>query len=105
MKLIDDIRDLVAAHESEDSPTFLERVDGTLTAGYAHALQLEGERRRLQRRLGDVAAYSGEVRPEHRADEFATVSRKLQSTDEELSRLRTLLCALRDRRRLLQSTG
>jgi hypothetical protein len=105
MKLLEDIRDLLAVPDPARSPVFLERVDATLTAGYAHALQLEGERWRLQRRLGDVASHSPELRPEMRADEFATVSKKLQSTNDELSRLRGLLRALRDRRTLLQKTA
>src|SRR2546425_10946894 len=32
------------------------RVEDTLTAGYAHALALEAERRRLERRMADAAA-------------------------------------------------
>jgi len=103
MKLIEEIRNLLAVPEPEGSPVFLEHVDATLTAGYAHALQLEGERWRLQRRLGDVAAHSAERHPQNRADEFADVSKKLQATNEELSRLRALLCALRDRRSALHT--
>ena len=106
MTLIDDIRDLLASPEPADSPVFVDRVDATLTAGYAHALQLEGERWRLQRRLGDVAAQCGDVHPEARADEFAEVSKKLQATNEELGRLRVVLAALRDRRgALLRQTA
>ena len=103
--LIEDIHDLLAVPEPADSSVFVDRVDATLTAGYAHALQLEGERWRLQRRLGDVAAHSADAHPEARADEFADVSKKLQVTNEELGRLRVLLAALRDRRRLLRHTA
>jgi hypothetical protein len=103
--LIENIRELLAQPARAGSDGFLERVDSTLTAGYAHALQLEGLRSRLQRRLGDVAAHSSGDETDMRADEFANVSRRLQATNDELSGLRTMLQALRERRSTLRQTA
>ena len=47
LMLTDDILDLLATPSPTALQPFLERVDATLTDGYAHALQLEGERRRI----------------------------------------------------------
>jgi hypothetical protein len=65
-------------------------LEDTLTTGYARALQLERERGRLERRLGEVAAEGdGE-----RAQELAE---RVSHTNEHISGLRALLETLRDR--------
>ena len=56
LMVIDDIRDLLAAPNPAAAKPFLERVDATLTDGYAHALQLEAERWRIERRIAEVVA-------------------------------------------------
>ena len=54
--LIDDIRALLAAPSPDDSRPFLERLDATLTAGYAQALQLEAERWRIEQQIAEIIA-------------------------------------------------
>ena len=73
----------------------LERLEDTLTAGYARALALEAERMRLERRVGELAA----VLDEASTGELTALARRLSSTDVDLSELRQLLGALRDRAR------
>jgi hypothetical protein len=72
---------------------YLDRVEQTLTDGYAHALQLEGERWRLQRRLGEIAASldTGGTR------ELPRLARRLSTTDVDLARLRGMLSTLKRR--------
>jgi hypothetical protein len=65
-------------------------LEDTLTTGYARALELERERGRLERRLGEVAA-------EGDGEQAQKLAQRVTYTDEHLSGLRTLLAALRDR--------
>lgn len=64
------------------------RVEHTLTSGYAHALGLEAERLRLERRLL-VAAAAGD------SGEVVALTRRMATTDVELAHLRSLLTTLR----------
>jgi len=75
--LIDDIRALLAAPSPDDSRPFLERLDATLTEGYAQALALEAERWRLERRLGEVARAGGDGAGE----ELTSIGKRLNTTD------------------------
>jgi|SRR5579872_1357764 len=93
-----EIKELLAAPRAVHDRAFLDRVDATLTAGYAHALQLEGERWRLERRLGEVAAQFADPANGARTEELASLSQRLTSTSEDISTLRALLSSLRDRR-------
>jgi len=74
----------------------LDAIESTLTDGYAEALALEGERARIERRLGEVARDAG---GEENLREFARLSESLESADKELERLRSLLGDLQARRR------
>jgi predicted nucleic acid-binding Zn-ribbon protein len=103
--LIDDIRELLAAPMPADARPFLDRVDSTLTAGYAQALQLEAERWRLERRIGEVAAKLADARSELRHEELAALAKRLTAANEDISRLRTLLSSLRDRRTTLRDAA
>src|SRR5436190_21782631 len=96
--LIDDIRELLAAPEPLDARPFLERLDATLTAGYAQALQLEAERWRLERRIGEVAAGLADEGTEPRFDELLALARNLTEANEGITSLRALLASLRERR-------
>src|SRR3989440_8666135 len=90
--MTEEIRTLTAEIRAliEQPTAPLSVLEDTLTTGYARALELERERSRLERRLGEVAAEGdGE-----RAQELAE---RVTNTDEHLSRLRTLLRALRVR--------
>jgi hypothetical protein len=96
--LLDDIRELLAA----PAPA-LDRVDATLTAGYAQALQLEAERWRLERGIGEVAAELSDDPSEPRHEELASLARRLTSVNEDINRLRKLLASLRERRSEFQA--
>lgn len=96
--LLDEIRELIAVPAPD-----LERVDAILTAGYAEALQLEAERWRLERRIGEVAATLAKDSTELRHEELAALARRLTAANEGITRLRTLLVSLRERRSTLRA--
>ena len=94
--LYDDIHALLEQPLEAAEPRLRERLEHTLTEGYARALALEGERFRLERRMGQLAGeLDGE--PEPSTAELATVARRLGDADAELTRLRAVLKALRVR--------
>jgi hypothetical protein len=74
-----------------DEPTApLSVLEDTLTTGYARALELERERGRLERRLGEVAAEGdGELAQE--------LAERVSYADDHIARLRSLLEKLRER--------
>jgi hypothetical protein len=92
--LIDDIRTLLALKPGDAA---IERLDETLTAGYAHALALEAEQWRLEPRLGRAAREAGDT------EEMVRVAQLLAAVEGELSHLRALLGSLRDRARELRA--
>lgn len=97
--LLDDINSLLAAPPGAAGLPAIEEI---LTAGYARAMALEGERWRLERRMGEVARQlDGDV--EARAEELARLSRCVTEADVDLGHLRTLLGSLRDRARELRT--
>ena len=73
----------------------LDTLESTLTEGYAQALALEAERWRLERRLGEVAREGGA----DLVNELSSIGARLNSTDGELERLRSLLGTLHERAR------
>ena len=93
--LIDDVRSLLAARP-EDVP--LGHAEETLTAGYAHALALEAEQARLERRMEELA-HEGD------AHELLGLARRASMARRDLIHLRTLLSALRDRTRELRTAS
>jgi len=104
--LIDDILELLATPSPAASKPFLDRVDATLTDGYAQALQLEAERSRTERRIAEVVARLGGDQASHRHEpELVGLSEKLMSSNAEIASLRTLLTSLRDRRSELRSAA
>jgi hypothetical protein len=92
--LIDDIRALLALKPGDAA---LDRLEETLTAGYAHALALEAQQWRLERRLGQAAREAGDT------EELARVAQLLAAVEGELGHLRALLGSLRDRARELRA--
>ncbi len=82
----------------------LDRVEDTLTEGYAQALALEAERLRLERTLGDVAREAQNGDASEVANRIAALSQRLTSANGELARLRALLATLHDRARQLRGT-
>ena len=95
--LIDDIHMLLAL---EPARTSIERVEETLTAGYAHALALEAQQLRLERRLWRLAR---DPEPDVLAHEAVELNELLGDVERELSSLRALLVKLRDRARELRA--
>lgn len=92
--LIDDIHALLALKPGDAA---IDHLEETLTAGYAHALALEAEQWRLERRLGKAAREAGDTA------ELADVAQLLAAVEGELSHLRALLGSLRDRARELRA--
>lgn len=74
--------------DGRSAPT-LASLEDTLTTGYAHALELEGERLRLEQRLREL------IRAQARAHEIADVSDRLGEADGRLRHLRAMLATLR----------
>jgi hypothetical protein len=103
--LIDDIRELLASSQPTETRAFLDVLDSTLTSGYATALQLEAERWRLERKVGEVAARLGAEEDELRAAELAMLTTRLTAANEDIAQLRTLLSSLRERRRELREAA
>jgi hypothetical protein len=82
------------------APPVLE-LERTLTDGYATALALEGERMRIDRKLGGVAA-AIDADP-RAAKELSELAERRASLDRELRHLRDRLGLLKDRRRELRA--
>jgi hypothetical protein len=91
--LADRIRSLLE-QGADPSVPMLTELEHTLTDGYAEALRLEGERLRLERRIGELAHG---VNGRQQADELRDLAERLQSADEDLARLRELLQLLQRR--------
>lgn len=90
--LLDEIRLLLDAKPAP-AP---ERVEHTLTDGYARALALEAEQWRLRRRIGELAARSAPD-PVERSRELSSLSEQLGAAEAHLARLRAVLSLLRAR--------
>src|ERR671922_2314600 len=93
----DDIRSLLQAPPTGEHAPSLDHIEHTLTSGYARALALEAERRRIERQLADVAARLGEETTDEDASELAELGQRLSVADDDLIRLRALLASLRTR--------
>jgi hypothetical protein len=85
---------------SADAPS-LARVEDALTEGYAQALQLEAEKLRLERRLGEVARMPN---GDH-GDELRSLGSRLRRADGEIEKLRSLLGSLNARARTLRAAS
>jgi hypothetical protein len=89
---------LRAPTSGADAPS-LAAMEHALTDGYAHALALEAERSRLQRRLGEAAH---DLEEAGGTEEISTLAKRLRNADGELDELRTLLGSLRLRTRTVR---
>ena len=94
--MVQQIEDLLRAN----APS-LEHLEDALTQGYAEALQLEAEKLRLERRLGEVAR---NPQGDH-ADELRTLGLRLRRADGEIEKLRSLLGSLNARARVLRTAA
>ena len=101
----DDIRTLLDAPPTGAGAPSLDHIEHTLTSGYARALALEAERRRIERRLADVAARLGDETTDEDAAELSRLAQSLSLADDDLSRLRALLVSLRTRANEVRATA
>ena len=95
--LLERIDELLASQSREEEPATLARLERTLTDGYAHALSLEAERLRLERRMSELAGALHEGNKEQKAEELVQVSRRITSAHADIERLRCSLSELRAR--------
>jgi ABC-type phosphate transport system auxiliary subunit len=91
-ELLEKINALVAQPEPDAG-----QVERTLTDGYAHALSLEAEKWRLERRRAEVAGELHDGDTAEKAAELAEIARRLVGNADDLIRLRALLAKLRRR--------
>ena len=103
--VIDDIQNLLTAPKPAVAQPFLDRVDMTLTDGYAHALQLEAERWRIERRIAEVVAGLPAGTDRAHEPELVALAGRLKSTNESIAALRALLTSLRERRSALRDAA
>jgi hypothetical protein len=69
-------------------------MEHTLTDGYARALEIEGERLRLERQIADLAH---QIHGPEEAGELRLLAERLRTADDDLASLRDLLTALQRR--------
>jgi hypothetical protein len=93
----EEIRTLLDAPPTGDDAPSLDDLEHTLTAGYARALALEAERWRLERKIAEAAAALGGTATDRQHAELAALGQQLSASDDDLTRLRTLLSSLRTR--------
>jgi hypothetical protein len=96
MALREKIADLLSLPEIGAGAPSIDTIETTLTDGYAAALALEGERWRIERRLGEVARDAGDAED---VRELAHLCERLETADGELAGLRSLLSNLQGVRR------
>ena len=88
--LLTEIATLLDAPAGRDDP---ERLERTLTDGYARALNLEAEKSRLERRISQMSAAGDE----DASAELVDLARRVEAKDGSLDELRALLVRLRQR--------
>jgi ABC-type phosphate transport system auxiliary subunit len=103
--LLEQIDELLAAPTSADEPAALARLERALTDGYAHALSLEAERLRLERRMTELAGELHDGNQEQKAEELVQVSRRISQAGGEIDHLRGTLSQLRARATAVRATA
>jgi len=73
----------------------LDEIERTLTDGYAHALSLEAEQWRIERRIQEVAQGIQRGDTAEKARELTTLAEKLDGNAVDLTELRSRLTSLR----------
>jgi hypothetical protein len=79
----------------EEPPHDRDQLERTLTDGYAHALSLEAERFRIERRLTELAQGLRRGVTVGKAKELSSLAARLDDNAGDLSRLRAVLADLR----------
>jgi ABC-type phosphate transport system auxiliary subunit len=93
--LFEQIDELLAEPAPTQEPATRARLERMLTDGYAHALSLEAERLRLERRMSELAGQLNDGNQEQKAQELVQVSRRITRANGEIERLRSTLSQLR----------
>ena len=86
--LLERISRLLKNRSADPGKPLVTEMEDTLTDGYARALQLEAERLRLERRIGQLAR---SVDGPEEADELKALAGRLRDVDVELEGLRNRL--------------
>jgi predicted nucleic acid-binding Zn-ribbon protein len=73
----------------------LETIERTLTDGYAHALSLEAEKWRLEKRINEVAQSLQRGDTAKKARELCLLAQRVEGSIGDLTTLRALLADLR----------
>ena len=89
-ELFDEIHALMHAPAGD-----LDTIERTLTDGYAHALSIEAENWRIERRISEVAQNLERGDTATKARELAELAKRLDGNVGDLSQLRALLSRLR----------
>lgn len=89
-ELLDQIRVLIS-----DAASDLDQIERTLTDGYAHALNLEAENWRLEKRMTELTQGIQRGDVARKARELSDLARRRDTNGDDLSRLRGLLGDLR----------
>jgi len=92
--LVRRIRSLLEQRGADPSIPLLTDMENTLTDGYARALEFEGERLRLERRIGELAH---RLDGPEQAGELRDLAERLRSADDDLASLRDALVPLQQR--------
>lgn len=89
-ELLEQINALISAPTRD-----LETIERTLTDGYAHALSLEAEKWRLEKRINEVAQSLERGDTAKKARELATLANRVEGSVGDLTELRSVLAELR----------
>jgi predicted nucleic acid-binding Zn-ribbon protein len=89
-ELLEKINALISAPTRD-----LDTIERTLTDGYAHALSLEAEKWRLEKRMNEVAQSMQRGDTVEKARELATLAQRVEGSVRDLTALRSRLTELR----------
>ena len=89
-ELLEQIQTMISS-ENDD----LAQIERTLTDGYAHALALEGEKLRLERRVAEITQSLDNGHTEENTRELASLAKSIDGNQGALARLRAQLAELR----------
>jgi hypothetical protein len=92
--LVGRIRMLLDPPTLDPGEPLLTEMEHTLTDGYARALEIEAERLRLERRIGELAH---QIDGPDEAGELRGLAARLRTADDDLASLRDLLVTLQRR--------
>ena len=89
--LLERITSLLGNRASDPGKPLVTEMEDTLTDGYARALELEVERLRLERSMGELARHVDDAAS---AEELRGLAARIRAVDAELDGLRDRLGAL-----------